>query len=86
MPYLQKKKPEAFPQKSGTLCGMSGAGVAPAGKHKSKQPYVAPSFTTIDVAIEPFCGDASIKLNSSYLLIEDEIVEGPLYDIEIIGL
>ncbi|MDR1526666.1 MAG: hypothetical protein LBS46_03220 [Dysgonamonadaceae bacterium] len=47
--------PEVLPQAGGTLYGMSGAGVAPAGKQEQKQPYVAPSFSTTDVDIEPFC-------------------------------
>ncbi|MDR1527135.1 MAG: hypothetical protein LBS46_05625 [Dysgonamonadaceae bacterium] len=86
MPHLQKKNPEALPQESATLSGRSGAGVAPVGKHESKLPYVAPSFTTTDVAIEPFCGDASIRMSSVYPMIEEEIYEAPIYDIEIFGL
>ncbi|MDR1526599.1 MAG: hypothetical protein LBS46_02875 [Dysgonamonadaceae bacterium] len=86
MAYLQKKNTEALPQKSVTLSGMSGAGVAPVGKHEPKLPYVAPSFTTIGVDIEPFCGQASIRMSSYYPVIEDEIYEDPIYDIEIFGL
>ncbi|MDR1526676.1 MAG: hypothetical protein LBS46_03270 [Dysgonamonadaceae bacterium] len=44
--------PESLLQAGGTLFGMSGAGVAPAGKQEQKQPYVAPSFATTYVNIE----------------------------------
>jgi hypothetical protein len=67
--------PEAFPQEGGTLCGMSGAGVAPAGKYAQKQPYLAPSFSTICVDIEPLCGSAKIYDASNMKVTdwEDEI-------------
>jgi hypothetical protein len=68
--------PKALPQESGTLSG----------KHALKLPYVALSFTITDVALEPFCGDASVKLNPSYPMIEEELEGGTFYDIEIIGL
>ncbi|MDR1526906.1 MAG: hypothetical protein LBS46_04445 [Dysgonamonadaceae bacterium] len=84
MAHLQKKNTEALPQKSVTLSGMSGAGVAPVGKHESKLPYVAPSFTTTDVDIEPFCVPASTPVPSSPV-IEDE-VEGGTLDVQILGL
>ncbi|MDR1527497.1 MAG: hypothetical protein LBS46_07505 [Dysgonamonadaceae bacterium] len=80
---LQKKKPEALPQEGGTLSGMSGAGVAPAGKHAPKQPYVAPSFTTTDVDIEPFCVVTSARITPSTLLIEEEEDGGNINNMEI---
>jgi hypothetical protein len=85
MPHLQKKKPEALPQESATRSGMSGADVAPAGKHAPKQPYVAPAFTTTDVDIEPFC-ITSVRTSPSNLLIEEEVDGGNINDIDIKGL
>jgi hypothetical protein len=67
---------EALPQESGALSG----------KHTLKRPYVAPSFSTTDVVLEPFCGPASIKLDSSCAEIRDELDGGTLYDIEVFGL
>jgi hypothetical protein len=68
--------PEAFPQKGGTLCGLSGSGVALAGKHAQKQPYVAPSFLTTDVNIEPFCGTSVRIHGASNMGVTDWVDEG----------
>jgi hypothetical protein len=86
MPHIQKKKPEALPPESVTLSGRYDAGVAPAGKHAPKQPYMAPSFTTTDVYVESFfAGTARIRSNSQ-IQIEDENDAGYRNDIDIMGL